>query len=80
MLTRFEPPSQALPFTFGPPDKFAELGARYVSLAHNGHSQLSDSNTGERDNDEYQVALPAPGAAGAARAGRSAKNVPKGNE
>jgi membrane dipeptidase len=29
--------------------KFAELGARYVSLAHNGHSQLSDSNTGERD-------------------------------
>ncbi len=29
--------------------KFAELGARYVSLAHNGHSQLSDSNTGERE-------------------------------
>ena len=29
--------------------RFAELGARYVSLAHNGHSQLSDSNTGERD-------------------------------
>ncbi|MCA9736355.1 MAG: membrane dipeptidase, partial [Gemmatimonadetes bacterium] len=29
--------------------KFAELGARYLSLAHNGHSQLSDSNTGERD-------------------------------
>ena len=28
---------------------FAELGARYLSLAHNGHSQLSDSNTGERD-------------------------------
>lgn len=28
--------------------KFAELGARYLSLAHNGHSQLSDSNTGER--------------------------------
>ena len=24
---------------------FAELGARYLSLAHNGHSQLSDSNT-----------------------------------
>jgi len=29
--------------------KFAELGGRYMSLAHNGHSQLSDSNTGERD-------------------------------
>lgn len=28
---------------------FAERGARYLSLAHNGHSQLSDSNTGERD-------------------------------
>jgi len=29
--------------------KFADLGARYLSLAHNGHSQLSDSNTGEAD-------------------------------
>lgn len=29
--------------------EFAELGGRYMSLAHNGHSQLSDSNTGERD-------------------------------
>ena len=29
---------------------FAMRGARYMSLAHNGHSQLSDSNTGERDN------------------------------
>jgi membrane dipeptidase len=29
--------------------QFADLGARYMSLAHNGHSQLSDSNTGERD-------------------------------
>lgn len=29
--------------------KFADLGARYMSLAHNGHSQLSDSNTGEAD-------------------------------
>ncbi len=28
---------------------FYDLGARYMSLAHNGHSQLSDSNTGERD-------------------------------
>lgn len=30
--------------------KFHDLGGRYMSLAHNGHSQLSDSNTGERDN------------------------------
>lgn len=29
--------------------EFAERGARYMSLAHNGHSQLADSNTGERD-------------------------------
>ena len=28
---------------------FADRGARYMSLAHNGHSQLADSNTGERD-------------------------------
>ncbi|MBT8322433.1 MAG: dipeptidase [Eudoraea sp.] len=28
---------------------YHELGARYISLAHNGHSQFSDSNTGERD-------------------------------
>jgi membrane dipeptidase len=28
---------------------FRERGALYLSLAHNGHSQLSDSNTGERD-------------------------------
>jgi membrane dipeptidase len=29
--------------------RFQELGGRYMSLAHNGHSQLSDSNTGEAD-------------------------------
>ena len=29
--------------------KFHDLGGRYMSLAHNGHSQLSDSNTGEKD-------------------------------
>ncbi len=29
--------------------KFYDLGGRYMSLAHNGHSQLSDSNTGEND-------------------------------
>lgn len=28
---------------------FYNRGARYMSLAHNGHSQLSDSNTGEKD-------------------------------
>lgn len=32
--------------------KFYDLGARYMSLAHNGHSQLSDSNTGEA-NDQW---------------------------
>ncbi|MCC4228461.1 MULTISPECIES: dipeptidase [Zunongwangia] len=30
-------------------EKFYDMGARYMSLAHNGHSQLSDSNTGEAD-------------------------------
>jgi membrane dipeptidase len=29
--------------------EFYERGGRYISLAHNGHSQFSDSNTGERD-------------------------------
>jgi len=29
--------------------EFHDRGARYLSLAHNGHSQLSDSNTGETD-------------------------------
>lgn len=29
--------------------EFYERGGRYMSLAHNGHSQLSDSNTGEQD-------------------------------
>ncbi len=29
--------------------EFYDRGGRYLSLAHNGHSQLSDSNTGERD-------------------------------
>ncbi|MFD2835121.1 dipeptidase [Gramella sp. AN32] len=32
--------------------EFYERGARYMSLSHNGHSQLSDSNTGE-ENDEW---------------------------
>ncbi|WP_424493492.1 dipeptidase [Salinimicrobium sp. GXAS 041] len=30
-------------------EKFYDRGARYMSLAHQGHSQLSDSNTGEED-------------------------------
>lgn len=30
-------------------ERFYNLGGRYMSLAHNGHSQLSDSNTGEED-------------------------------
>ncbi len=29
--------------------RFQEMGARYMSLSHNGHSQFCDSNTGERD-------------------------------
>jgi membrane dipeptidase len=30
-------------------EKFYNLGGRYMSLSHNGHSQLCDSNTGEND-------------------------------
>lgn len=30
-------------------EKFYKRGARYMSLAHNGHSQFCDSNTGEED-------------------------------
>jgi membrane dipeptidase len=30
-------------------EDFYKRGARYLSLAHNGHNQLSDSNTGEAD-------------------------------
>jgi membrane dipeptidase len=29
--------------------RYYDLGARYVSLSHNGHSQFADSNTGEAD-------------------------------
>jgi membrane dipeptidase len=29
--------------------EFHDRGARYLSLTHNGHNQLSDSHTGERD-------------------------------
>jgi membrane dipeptidase len=31
--------------------EFHERGGRYMSLSHNGHSQFSDSNTGERDSE-----------------------------
>lgn len=34
---------------FGNFQKYYDLGARYVSLSHNGHSQFADSNTGEAD-------------------------------
>lgn len=30
-------------------EEFYDRGGRYMSLSHNGHNQLSDSNTGERD-------------------------------
>ncbi|WP_036384782.1 dipeptidase [Muricauda sp. MAR_2010_75] len=30
-------------------EEYQRRGARYMSLAHNGHSQFSDSNTGEKD-------------------------------
>ena len=30
--------------------RYFDQGARYMSLAHNGHNQFSDSNTGEFDN------------------------------
>ncbi len=29
--------------------EFYDRGGRYMSLAHNGNNQMSDSNTGERD-------------------------------
>ena len=43
--------------------EFYERGGRYMSLAHNGHSQLSDSNTGRA---RRQVAVQRPLAAGQA--------------
>tara|TARA_R110002012_G_scaffold114320_2_gene260998 strand:- start:14381 stop:15682 length:1302 start_codon:yes stop_codon:yes gene_type:complete len=30
-------------------EEYHKRGARYMSLSHNGHSQFSDSNTGEKD-------------------------------
>jgi membrane dipeptidase len=37
--------------------EFYDRGGRYMSLAHNGNSQLSDSNTGERDGYLYNNGL-----------------------
>ena len=37
--------------------EFYERGARYMSLAHNGHSQLADSNTGEAQGYLYNNGL-----------------------
>jgi len=31
-------------------ETYQKLGARYISLAHNGHSQFCDSHTGEKEN------------------------------
>jgi microsomal dipeptidase-like Zn-dependent dipeptidase len=39
--------------------EFYERGARYLSLTHNGHNQLADSHTGERDGWKWNgVSLP----------------------
>ncbi len=38
--------------------EFYDRGARYMSLAHNGHSQLSDSNTGEQTGWKWQGLSP----------------------
>ena len=37
--------------------RFYDLGARYMSLAHNGHNQFSDSNTGEFDNTAKHIGI-----------------------
>jgi membrane dipeptidase len=34
-------------------ERFYELGGRYMSFSHNGHSQFSDSNTGEREDEDW---------------------------
>lgn len=38
--------------------KFADLGARYMSLAHNGHSQFADSNTVENMDEDGNLTDP----------------------
>ncbi len=38
--------------------QFYDRGARYLSLTHNGHNQLADSHTGERDGWKWQGVSP----------------------
>jgi membrane dipeptidase len=38
--------------------EFHQRGARYLSLVHNGHNQLADSHTGERDGWKWQGLSP----------------------
>jgi membrane dipeptidase len=38
--------------------EFYERGARYISLTHNGHNQLGDSHTGEREGWKWQGVSP----------------------
>jgi membrane dipeptidase len=38
--------------------EFYERGARYLSLTHNGHNQLADSHTGERDGWQWHGVSP----------------------
>ena len=39
-------------------EEFYQLGARYLSLTHNGHNQLGDSHTGEREGWKWQGVSP----------------------
>ena len=39
-------------------EEFYERGARYISLTHNGHNQLGDSHTGEREGWKWQGVSP----------------------
>ena len=38
--------------------EFYDRGARYLSLTHNGHNQLADSHTGERDGSKWSGLSP----------------------
>lgn len=50
--------------------EFHERGGRYMSLAHNGHNQLSDSHTGEAEQDFLHGGLSEPGRAAVAEMNR----------
>ncbi len=50
--------------------EFHRRGGRYMSLSHNGHSQFSDSNTGERDDTWLHHGLSDLGAAAIAEMNR----------